>query len=75
MFFYNKISVKFPFISFLMLFFFKSKLRSVIKRPTDSTTSTTSEQTSTTSGQRSTSNGQTNEQASATSGETSTTSG
>ena len=68
MFFYNKISVKFPFISFLMLFFFKSKLRSVIKRPTDSTTSTTSEQKSSMSGQRSTSNGQTNEQASATSG-------
>ena len=58
MFFHNKISVKFPYIIFLMLFFFKSKLISVIKRPTDSTTSTTSEQTSTTSGQTSTMSGE-----------------
>ena len=48
--------------------------RSVIKRPTDSTTGTTSGQTdttsgqtNTTSGQTSTTNGQTNEQASSTS--------
>ena len=59
MFFRNKIIVKFPYISFLMLFFFKSKQRSVIKRPTDSTTSTTSEQTSTASGQTSTMSGET----------------
>ena len=36
----------------------KFLLRSVIKRPTDSTTSTTSGQTDTTSGQTSTTNGQ-----------------
>ena len=51
---------------------------SIIKRPTDSTTSgqtdTTSGHTSTTSGQTSTTNGQTSEQTSTTSGETSTTS-
>ena len=48
------------------------QLRSVIKRPTDSTTSV---QTSTTSGQTSTTNGQTNGQTSTTSEKTSTTSG
>ena len=57
-------------------------LRSVIKRPADSTTGTTSGQidttggqTSTRSGQTSTTNGQTNGQASTTNGKTSTTSG
>ena len=44
--------------------------RSVIKRPTDSTTSTTNGQTDTTSGQTSTTSGQTN----TTNGQTSTTS-
>ena len=44
--------------------------RSVIKRPTDSTTGTTSGRTNTTSGETSTTNGQT----STTSGKTSTTS-
>ena len=48
----------------------KFLLRSVIKRPTDSTTSTTSGQTDTTSGQTSTTNGQT----STTNGQASTTS-
>ena len=52
--------------------------RSVIKRPTDSTTSTTGGQTATTSGQASTTSGQTDTtsgQTSTTSGQTSTTSG
>ena len=54
---------------------FKKKFRelwSVIKRPTDSTTSTKSGQTDITSGQTSTINGQTNGQTSTTSEKTST---
>ena len=52
-------------------FFYMAVSGSVIKRPTDSTTSTTSGQTDTTSGQTSTGSGQT----STSSGQTSTTSG
>ena len=56
----------------------KVLIRSVIKGPTDSTTSTMSRQTDTTSGQTNTTSGQTNTmsgQTSATSGQTSITSG
>ena len=51
-------------------FLYRSKYGSVIKRPTDSTASTTSGQIDTTSGQTSTTSGQTN----TTSGKLSTTS-
>ena len=49
---------------------FKTPYRSVIKRPADSTTSTTSGQTEIMSGQTSTTSGQTNGQTNITSGQT-----
>ena len=61
-------------IMYNRLYKYLTENRSVIKRPTDSTTGTTCGQTDTTSGQRSTTNGQTNGQTSTTSRKTSTTS-
>ena len=59
----------------LWKYVFITRFLSVIKIPTDSTMSTTSEQTDTTSRQASTTSGHTSGKRSTTSGQTSTTSG
>ena len=70
--YYFAFLLELPYLKiFLICSYLLSVYWSVIKRPTDSTTSTTSGQTDTTSGQTDTTSGQT----STTSGQTSTTSG
>ena len=72
---YNKISLVLFYWTGLLHFWKHLSIRwSVIKRPTDSTTGTTSGQTDTMSRQTSTTNGQTNGQTGTASRETSTTS-
>ena len=70
--YYFAFLLELPYLKiFLICSYLLSVYWSIIKRPTDSTTSTTSGQTDTTSGQTDTTSGQT----STTSGKTSTTSG